>query len=119
MLINPALMESKIQTLFQSLKESVFNGSGETAPELRQILRKKIKAEVESGSSEPCSQPALNEYSEKIARNSYKIVDQDIEKLKEAGFSEEEIYELTIATAWAAGVARFERGLDLLNSVSA
>lgn len=110
-------MESNIQHLFHSLKESVFHGPAETDPHLRQAIHDKLRSEVDSSFSEPLPSPILNDYVEKVARNAYKIVDQDIDKLKAEGLSEAEIFELTIAAGWAAGVARFERGISLLHSL--
>lgn len=110
-------MKSKIQTLYESLKQSVFQDPADTSPDLRESIRQKLQSEVDTGDSEPFSPQVLNDYLEKITHNSYKIVDEDIEKLKEEGFSEPEIFELTLAASWAAGVARYERGLELLNSL--
>lgn len=110
-------MQSKIQRLIHALKHSVFERPSALAPEFKQSIHKKLRAEVYSGVSETCISPALDLYAEKIARNAYKVVDQDIENLKGEGFSEPEIFELTIAASWSAGLARFEKGVELLNSL--
>jgi alkylhydroperoxidase family enzyme len=51
---------------------------------------------------------------DKVTRNAYKVVDDDIERLRQAGFSDDAILEAVLATAVGAGVARFEIGLDAI-----
>jgi hypothetical protein len=48
--------------------------------------------------------------------HSYRVTDNDVAQLLAAGFSEDELYELTICAAFGAGVARLDRGLALLNN---
>ena len=50
-------------------------------------------------------------YLEKVRDRAYAVVDRDIEELKEAGFSEDAIFEQTVAVAIAEGLRR----LDLAN----
>ena len=52
-------------------------------------------------------------YLEKVRERAYAVVDRDIEALKEAGFSEDAIFEQTIVVAIAEGLRR----LDLANEV--
>jgi alkylhydroperoxidase family enzyme len=55
-------------------------------------------------------------YVEKVARHAYKVVDADIERLREAGYSEDAVFELTLATALGAAQARLDRGLAALRA---
>jgi alkylhydroperoxidase family enzyme len=55
-------------------------------------------------------------YVEKVARHAYKVTDGDIERLREAGYSEDAIFELTLATALGAARSRLERGLAALEA---
>jgi len=57
----------------------------------------------------------LQPYIDKVSRTPYKVVDGDIETLKALGLSEDEIFELTVATAFGAGAGRFEKTLALLD----
>lgn len=50
----------------------------------------------------------LESYIQKVARNAYKVIDEDIEALKDGGYSEESIFELTIACALGAALASLE-----------
>ncbi len=54
--------------------------------------------------------PELASYVEKVRLHAYKVTDQDVDELKEAGFSEDEIFEHTISAAVAAGLERLDAG---------
>ena len=53
-------------------------------------------------------------YLEKVRRHAYSITDQDVQALKDAGYSEDEIFEHTVSTAVAAGIERLNAGLGTL-----
>jgi alkylhydroperoxidase family enzyme len=52
-------------------------------------------------------------YLAKVSDRAYAVVDRDIEALREAGFSEDAIFEQTVAVAIAEGLRR----LDLADGV--
>jgi alkylhydroperoxidase family enzyme len=56
----------------------------------------------------------LHGWIDKVSRHAYKCTDEDVAALIAAGYSEDQIYEATIAAAVGAGLHRFERGLSLL-----
>ncbi len=49
---------------------------------------------------------AAERYVEKVRRHAYRVVDADVEALRAAGYDEEAIFELTLAAALDAGLAR-------------
>jgi hypothetical protein len=55
--------------------------------------------------------PDFAAYLEKVRLHAYKVVDADVQALKDAGRSEDEIFEQTISTAAAAGLERLDAGL--------
>jgi alkylhydroperoxidase family enzyme len=59
--------------------------------------------------------PELAPYLDKVRRNAYAITDADIEALTSAGYSDDVIFELTVAAAVAAGVERRAAGLGMLS----
>jgi len=63
--------------------------------------------------SSPPAPAEMGDYLEKVRDRAYAVVDRDIEALKEAGFSEEAIFEQTVAVAIAEGLRR----LDLADEV--
>lgn len=50
-----------------------------------------------------------------LRRHAYRVQDHDIERVCDAGFSEDQIFEVTIAAALGAGDARLRLGLSALN----
>ena len=58
--------------------------------------------------------PGFSAYLEKVRGNAYKVTDRDVQALKDAGFSEDEIFEQTISAAVAAGFERLDAGLRAL-----
>jgi alkylhydroperoxidase family enzyme len=52
--------------------------------------------------------PRLASYLEKVRERAYAVTDADVERLKDAGVSEDEIFEQTVATAIAEGLRRYD-----------
>jgi alkylhydroperoxidase family enzyme len=53
-------------------------------------------------------------YLEKVRERAYTVVDGDVETLKEAGFSEDAIFEQTVAVAIAEGLRRLDRANEVI-----
>lgn len=58
--------------------------------------------------------PELAPYLDKVRRNAYKVTDEDIQALRDAGYSEDVIFEQTVSVAVAAGLERLKAGLEVL-----
>jgi alkylhydroperoxidase family enzyme len=58
--------------------------------------------------------PELAPYLEKVRLHAYKVTDADVQRLKDAGYGEGEIFEHTVSAATAAGLERLEAGLEAL-----
>lgn len=54
---------------------------------------------------------ALRSYLEKVARHAYQVTDEDVHALREAGYSDDQIFEATVSCALGAGLGRLEPGL--------
>jgi alkylhydroperoxidase family enzyme len=60
-------------------------------------------------------QPAVaTAYLEKVRLHAYRVTDADVAALREAGLSEDEIFEATVAAAVTAGLERFVAGIRTL-----
>jgi alkylhydroperoxidase family enzyme len=57
---------------------------------------------------------AMHDYLAKVRLHAYKVTDRDVDTLKAAGFSEDEIFEHTVCAAVAAGLERLDAGLATL-----
>jgi len=53
-------------------------------------------------------------YLEKVRDRAYAVVDRDIEALKEAGFSEDAIFEQTVVVAIVEGLRRLDRATEVI-----
>ena len=104
----------KIHHLFQKFRSS----DGAIAPTLRGAVEaQSARWANEQGAEQSAEIPeAWQPYLQKVALHAYKITDADIQQLKEAGYTEDEIFELTIASALGASRARLDLGLSLLHS---
>ena len=71
----------------------------------------RLRAAAQPGRPAP---PDFDAYLDKVRRHAYKVTDRDVEALKEAGHSEEEIFEQTVSAAVAAGLERLDAGLEAL-----
>jgi alkylhydroperoxidase family enzyme len=69
-----------------------------------------LRGVVAAGSPAP---PEMGLYLEKVCDRAYAVLDRDIDALREAGFSEDEIFEHTVRVAIAEGLRR----LDLADEV--
>jgi alkylhydroperoxidase family enzyme len=58
--------------------------------------------------------PDFAPYLDKVRINAYEVTDEDIRALKDAGYSEDVIFEQTVSVAVAAGLERLEAGLEVL-----
>jgi alkylhydroperoxidase family enzyme len=58
--------------------------------------------------------PEFSAYLDKVRRRAYTITDRDVEELKGAGYSEDEIFDHTVSAAVAAGLERLDAGLRAL-----
>jgi alkylhydroperoxidase family enzyme len=58
--------------------------------------------------------PELAPYLDKVRKNAYRVTDEDIQALKDAGHSEDVIFEQTVSVAVAAGLERLKAGLAVL-----
>jgi alkylhydroperoxidase family enzyme len=56
----------------------------------------------------------FDRYLEKVRRKAYAVTDDDVQALKEAGYSEDDIFEHTVSVAVAAGLERLAAGLEVL-----
>jgi alkylhydroperoxidase family enzyme len=58
--------------------------------------------------------PEMDAYLAKVHDRAYTITDADVEALKQAGFSEDEIFEQTAAAAMAEGLRRLDRATEAI-----
>jgi len=85
--------------------EAILETPGDADTELRRAV------EAFAGGRAADLPDDLRPYVEKVAKNAYKVVDADVDRLREAGYSEDAIFELTLAAALGAARSRLDAGL--------
>jgi len=85
---------------FAALRDRVLNGPG--------VVDQSIRAAAFAGTGVPDD---LAVYVDKVVKHAYKVTDSDVERLKAAGYSDDAIFEITVAAALGAGVRRYEAGV--------
>lgn len=108
-------MDTRYIAQTRRLVAAVLTSPGETDP----TLRRAVEAQAAQLSGRSSQQPAMVpseavSYIAKVALHAYRTTDQDIEALRTAGYNEDAIFEITLSAALGAGLARLERGLEIL-----
>jgi hypothetical protein len=85
------------------LTERVLTSPGALEPHVREALA--------AGRGVP---PGLADYVRKVSLAAHTITAEDIEALKRAGYTEDQIFEATVSVALGAGLKRLRAGLDAL-----
>ena len=108
-------MDDRYSALVQRLVDAVLAGAGDTDPSIRRAVEARAAAlggrPVETTGELPA---AVEAYVDKVARHAYKVADDDITALRQAGYSADAIFEITVSTALGAGMSRLERGLAIV-----
>jgi hypothetical protein len=95
---------AKYSRVVSDLRQSVFQGPGQVDPQMRQS----------AASGEALPEPWLS-YTAKIRNEPWSVTDSDIESLRAAGHSEDEIFEMTVAAAVGASLRTLDAGLQALH----
>lgn len=108
-------MSNTFEGRMRSFVDAAVGARGDSDAEVRRDVVARA-AGLSGGASAPADQlpGALAEYVDTVALHAYKVSDQQVARLKKAGYSEDAIFEITIAAALGAGMGRLERGLAAL-----
>ncbi|GHO60017.1 hypothetical protein [Ktedonobacter robiniae] len=108
--------------LYQRLTQSVQTAPGSTTPTLRKALTEYVKqasiANEDCIGSESDFPSDLQAYITKVRKYAYKVTDEDIEQLRQAGYNEEAIFEITLSIALGAGTKCLMQGIAAIEGAS-
>ena len=90
------------------LEERLRRSPGELAPATR-------AAAIDAG---PLSEPLAQRYVETVRQHAYKLTDRRLEELAEAGWTDGQVFELTVAAAFGAARRRLDAGLAALGEAA-
>jgi hypothetical protein len=101
--------------LTENQRRAALESPGVTEPALRRAVFAR-SAELSGGAAAGVEEiPAdLRKYVDTAARHAYRITDEDVQALRQAGYSEDAIFEISVAASVGAGLSRLERGLGIL-----
>src|ERR1044072_1250210 len=89
----------------ERLEQSVLTSPAHTSPELRRAVYERGKHPGNASATLP---PELTHYVDTVARHAYKVTDADVAKLKQAGQSDDALFEITVVAAVGAAMHRLE-----------
>jgi hypothetical protein len=105
-----AIIPPKIQTAVNALLTT----PAVLSPALRQTVEA-YAAGLGGGVRSIQELPAeLADYVSKVALYAYKVTDEDVQGLKDNGYSEDMIFEITLCASLGAGLGRLECGLNAM-----
>jgi hypothetical protein len=115
---NQRRLEKKMKNVYpskiQTAVDALLTKPASSAPALRQMVEAYaagLGGSVRQAQELPTE---LVSYVNKVALYAYKVTDQDVQQLKDAGYSEDVIFEITLCASVGAGLARLERGRQAL-----
>ncbi len=94
----------RYEEMWKKLNRTIFEENGFLEPALRKAAGAAGDLPGETGV-----------YVKKVYDNAYRITDQDFFDLRKSGFSEEQIFEITVCAALGAGGIRLKAGLGNLH----
>jgi alkylhydroperoxidase family enzyme len=93
-------------------------GPAKTPPKLRRAAAERARFLAGLAPTAPDLPSEWMSYVDKVALHAYRVTDEDVQALKDAGHDEDEIFEVTVATAVGASVARGRAGFAALRGKS-
>jgi hypothetical protein len=69
--------------------------------------------------ADPLPDPLAQRYVETVRRHAYKLTDQRLKELTDAGWTDGQVFELTVAAAFGAAKRRLDAGLAALDEAVA
>jgi len=96
-------------------RERLLSANGEADPELRQSVEAFVAGKWGSPRPAAAALPDdLTTYCEKLALHAHQITDEDVDALRAAGYSNGEIYEITIVGSFGVALIGLEQLFDSL-----
>jgi len=109
-------VSQSIHTTIHQLRDSVLTSPGEITSEERQRVAR-WSAHPEAGPAEQQFSEPLASLVTKVTYAAYQVTDEDIQRLRDAGYSEDAILELVTSAAVGAAMRRYEQGMAALQAL--
>jgi hypothetical protein len=109
-----AAMSHSIHPTINHLCDSVLTSPGEISSEERQRIAAWSGNLAAGAAGQQFSEP-LASLITKVTYSAYRVTDEDIESLREAGYSEDAIFEVVTSAAVGAAMRRYTHGMAALH----
>jgi hypothetical protein len=107
----------QLDTLVQGVRATVLDGPGVTDPALRQAIEARSAAISgrlgDTAGAGPIPEDLIG-FADKVATSAWRVTGEDVEAILAAGYSQDEVFEITVSAAMGAAHGRLERGLAAL-----
>jgi alkylhydroperoxidase family enzyme len=106
----------RYQALVDHLQAAVL-GAGHSSVAVRQAAMaraRQVSGRADGAELASALDPGLERWAEKVARHAYTTTDAEVAALLAAGYTEDQIFEITVAAALGAAQARAEFALEAL-----
>lgn len=110
------MRESRHRPLLEAIASAALSTPGDSDPALRRAAHEAARQPDATVQDLPDD---LARFVGKVARDAYRVTDDDVEALRASGWSDDALFELIVATASGAGLARLEHGLAALEAALA
>ena len=107
----PPEITGRYAALTERLVESIVATPGHTPGDLRRAV---LARAAKPGAPAAALPAPLGAYIDKVARHAYRVTDEDVAALQRGGNTDDALFEVTVAAAVGAALARLERGLATL-----
>jgi alkylhydroperoxidase family enzyme len=99
----------------RTLLRSALEADAHTTPALRSAVEARAAAHARGTQQIPDVIPVeLHHYVDTVARHAWKVTDADVTALKQAGFSEDAIFEITVCAALGAATGRLRQAYNAM-----
>lgn len=111
-------MQTSLPENVRSLVQRVLTSrAARSSPEVRRGVYDYVAALTRNEPPAAAVPPVAEPYLRKVALNAYKVLDREVEAIRAAGSTTDEIFEMTVAAAVSAGITRMEIALAALEEV--
>jgi len=109
-------MSERYAELVRRLRAAVLEGSGVTDAALRQAVEAQgaMRGDRAGEAGTPGVPAVLRGFVDKVARQAVAVTQGDVDALRQAGYSEDAIFEIAASACVGAGLGRLERGMAAL-----
>lgn len=109
--------DARLGPLVEQVRAAVLVGPGVTQPALRQIVEERaaeVSGRIQASDVVGPIPADLSDFVDHVAVAAWRVTSKEVAALLDAGYTEDEVFEVTVSAALGAACGRLERGLAAL-----